>query len=153
MSVLLARLAHIINNETLRNQLARFIVTGFVGLFTDILVYRVLVNLSVHVTPAKAIGCIAGTVVVFFINRAWTFSSQKKSFTQFLKFSALYATSISLNTMLNTAVLSMVPKPWILAFFVATSVSTVINFLGLKFFVFAESRAEEVEESVAELAR
>jgi putative flippase GtrA len=151
--MLLSRLLHIINDAALRNQILRFIITGFLGLFTDILTYRTLVNFNVHVTPAKALGCVAGTIVVFFINRAWTFSAQKKSFTQFFKFSALYATSISVNTFINTSVLSVVAHPWIVAFFVATCVSTVMNFLGLKFFVFAASRTAEMEDSVAELAQ
>jgi putative flippase GtrA len=149
----LSRLAHILNDTALRNQVLRFIVTGFVGLFTDVLTYRALVNLSVHVTPAKALGCVAGTVVVFFINRAWTFSSQKKNLTQFVRFSALYATSISINTVINTAVLGVIAQPWLVAFFAATSVSTIMNFVGLKFFVFSESQITEVEEPVAELSQ
>lgn len=151
--MLLSLLAHIINDAALRSQFIKFIITGFVGLFTDLSMYRSMVSLEVHVTPAKALGCIAGTVVVFFINRAWTFSTQKKRLTQFIKFSALYATSITLNTLINTAVLSVVPQPWLVAFVAATSVSTVINFLGLKFFVFAEPRNSEVEDPVGELVQ
>lgn len=152
MSTLVPRLLHVINDTALRHQILRFVVTGFAGLFTDVLTYRSCVHLGVHVTPAKALGCIAGTVLVFFINRAWTFSSQRRSLGQFLRFSALYTTSITLNTFLNTTLLGIVPEPWLVAFFVATSVSTIINFLGLKFFVFADPRLELDERTAAELA-
>ena len=149
----LSRLVNIINDAALRHQVLKFLVTGFLGLFTDIITYRTLVHVSVHITPAKALGCVAGTVVVFFINRAWTFSAQKKSVAQFIKFSTLYATSISVNTLINTSVLTVVPQPWIVAFVAATSVSTVINFLGLKFFVFAEPKASELEDSLPDMVQ
>lgn len=141
MSSITARLLYLLNDKALRNQIFRFVIAGFLGLFTDMSVYRMLVSLDVHITPAKALGCVAGTVVVFFINRAWTFSSQQASLSQFLRFAALYGTSISINTAVNTLVLSLLPDPWQVAFVLATGLSTVINFLGSKFLVFKPAAA------------
>lgn len=147
MSLVVSRLLYVLNDKALRHQIFRFVVTGFLGLFTDVSVYRTLVALNAHVTPAKAFGCVMGTVVVFFINRSWTFSSRQASMSQVLRFVALYGTSITINTTLNTFGLSLLPDPWQVAFVFATGVSTVINFLGSKFIVFRPVTSPEVEAS------
>jgi|GEM_PF-460244 len=136
MSDLSTRVFYLLKDKSLRQQIVRFVVTGFSGLFTDVSVYRMLVKFGAHVTPAKALGCTAGTVLVFFINRAWTFANKQTSFAQVLRFVLLYGSSIVLNTALNTLGLKIVPQPWQLAFVFATGVTTVVNFLGSKFFVF-----------------
>jgi putative flippase GtrA len=154
MSLLVSRVLYLARDKTLRHQIVRFVVAGFMGLFTDLAVYRGLVGLDVHVTPAKALGCVAGTVLVFFINRSWTFSSQQTSFSQFVRFSMLYGTSITVNTTLNTLGLQLLPEPWHVSFVLATGVSTVMNFLGSKFLVFKPVSADvsAQEEASADLA-
>lgn len=136
VEIYMSRVMLLLENRNLRNQLMKFVVTGFCGLFSDVSVYRMMVKIGAHVTPAKALGCCMGTVVVFFINRAWTFSVQQRSSAQVIRFAALYGTTITLNTTLNTLLLKLVPHPWQLAFVCATAVTTVINFLGSKFIVF-----------------
>jgi putative flippase GtrA len=93
-------------------------------------------------------------VLVFFINRSWTFSSQQTSFSQFVRFSMLYGTSITVNTTLNTLGLQLLPEPWHVSFVLATGVSTVMNFLGSKFLVFKPVSADvsAQEEASADLA-
>ncbi|MBM3381663.1 MAG: GtrA family protein [Betaproteobacteria bacterium] len=154
MSLFFSRLLHLMHDKTLRHQIARFVVAGFTGLFTDLSVYRGLVALGAHVTPAKALGCVAGTIVVFFINRSWTFSSQRASLSQFVRFSMLYGASITVNTTLNTLGLHLLPEPWQVSFVFATGVSTVMNFLGSKFLVFkpAAAVAEQHEQPGVDLA-
>lgn len=141
----MAQTMRLLENKNLRNQMIKFVVTGFCGLFTDVSVYRLLVKMAVHVTPAKAMGCLAGTVVVFFINRAWTFSARNGSAAQVLRFGLLYGTTIMLNTTLNTIGLKLLPHPWQVSFVFATGVTTVINFLGSKFVVFRPHSAGFIE--------
>ncbi|MFZ9521480.1 MAG: GtrA family protein [Silvanigrellaceae bacterium] len=141
----MAQTMRLLENKNLRNQMMKFVVTGFCGLFTDVSIYRLLVKLGIHVTPAKALGCLAGTVVVFFINRAWTFSARHGSATQVLRFGLLYGTTIMLNTTLNTIGLKLLPHPWQVAFVFATGITTVINFLGSKFVVFRPSSVAFIE--------
>ena len=159
MTQLFQRLLFVLQDKTLRLQLTRFILTGFSGLFTDMFVYRLLVALHVHVTPAKALGCVSGTVLVYFINRAWTFSGQPSSWSQMVRFSLLYGTSLFINTGLNTLGLHLLPHPWQVSFVFAAGVTTVINFLGSKFLVFRpthsaieEAASVAVEATPVELA-
>ncbi|MEN9826240.1 MAG: hypothetical protein RI953_1985 [Pseudomonadota bacterium] len=141
----MAQTMRLLENKNLRNQMMKFVVTGFCGLFTDVSIYRLLVKTGIHVTPAKALGCLAGTVVVFFINRAWTFSARNGSAAQIFRFGLLYGTTIMLNTTLNTIGLKLLPHPWQLSFVFATGVTTVINFLGSKFVVFKPRSAVFIE--------
>lgn len=143
----LSRLLYLLNDKALRHQIFRFVVAGMLGLISDISVYRTLVSLELHVTPSKALGCVTGTIVVFFINRSWTFSSRQTTFAQFFRFAALYSTSIFINTTLNTLGLSLLSEPWQVAFVFATGVSTVINFLGSKFLVFKPAPVQEGQAS------
>lgn len=136
----MSRIMLLLENKNLRYQVLKFTVTGFCGLFADMSMYRMLVKAGLHVSPAKALGCVCGTIVVFFINRAWTFSSPQRSSAQVFRFALLYGTTITLNTTLNTLGLKLVPHPWQLAFVFATAVTTLINFLGLKFLVFRQPR-------------
>lgn len=157
MTLLFQRLLFLLQDKALRRQVTRFVFAGFTGLFTDMFVYRLMVALSLHVMPAKALGCVAGTTVVYFINRAWTFSGHQRSWPQMVRFSMLYGTSLFINTSLNTLGLQLLPEPWQVSFVFATGVTTVINFLGSKFLVFRPSAHEEpssvaVDSSTAELA-
>lgn len=147
VDVYMARIMLLLENKNLRNQMLKFIVTGFCGLFSDVAVYRLLVQLGIHVTPAKALGCVTGTVVVFFINRAWTFSTTQRSMAQIFRFALLYGSTIVLNTTLNTLALRVVPNPWQVAFVFATAITTMINFVGLKFVVFKPRVASVVTDA------
>lgn len=138
----MARVMLLLENKNLRQQLVKFVITGFCGLFTDVAFYRLMVKVGLHVTPAKAIGCICGTIVVFFINRAWTFASPHRSSTQIVRFALLYATTITLNTTLNTIGLRILPHPWQVAFVFAAAVTTMINFVGSKFVVFKPQKVQ-----------
>jgi putative flippase GtrA len=136
VDIYMSRVMLLLENRNLRNQLFKFIVTGFCGVFTDLGVYRMLVHFGTHVSSAKALGCIFGTVVVFFINRAWTFSVQQRSAEQIFKFVFLYTLTTGLNTLLNTLALKFLSLPWQVIFVAVTALTTAVNFLGSKFFVF-----------------
>jgi putative flippase GtrA len=136
VEVYMSRVMLLLENRNLRNQVFKFILTGFCGVFTDVAVYRLLVRLGLHVSPAKAMGCICGTIVVFLINRAWTFSSPQRSTDQILRFAILYTLTTTLNTTLNTIGLKIMPEPWVVVFVAVTALTTFINFIGSKFFVF-----------------
>jgi putative flippase GtrA len=141
VDVYMSRVMLLLENRNLRNQIFKFVVTGFCGVFTDVGIYRALVHFGFHVSPAKALGCVCGTIVVFFINRTWTFSSPHRSFDQIFRFVLLYTATTALNTALNTAGLKFFHGPWQVVFVSVTALTTLINFMGSKFFVFRTRRA------------
>ena len=121
--------------ERSTRELGRFLVGGTSAVVTDFLMYRLLLACSVEVGLAKLLGFILGSVTGFLINKYWTFESKGALPREILKYALLYACSCALNVSVNQATLAGGASIW-LAFLFATGASTIMNFLGQKFFVF-----------------
>ena len=121
--------------EQLKKELRRFLVAGFSAVGTDMGSYYVLINFISH-SPAKATSFILGTGVAYIINKYWTFEKKEHSMAEIARFAMLYLTTLGLNVLTNKAVLTALPGMVLAAFLCATSVSTVINFIGQKYWVF-----------------
>jgi putative flippase GtrA len=114
--------------------LKRFLVAGFSAVGTDLVMYYILLNFLNTVT-SKAISFLLGTIVAFIINKYWTFEKHEKSVKEIVKFGILYSCTLGVNVLTNKIVIDNTSIVF-LAFLVATGVSTVLNFLGQKFWVF-----------------
>lgn len=135
----------------IRRELAIFLVVGTLTVLLDFAVYRVLVAWSAaSVDLAKGVGFLVGTVFAYFANRHWTFGSKATPTGTAWRFVLLYASTLAANVLLNAGVLAALAKPfasaWVplavqfgvhVAFVVATAASALLNFFGMKFFVFA----------------
>lgn len=119
-------------------ELLRFLVGGGSAVIIDFVVYRLLVHFGTDMSLSKAISYVAGAAVGFVINKFWTFECTKLSFTEILRYIILYACSAFANMMVN-AVVIYVTSMTVFAFLCATGVSTIMNFIGQKFFVFREN--------------
>lgn len=121
----------------MNKELYRFLVTGVCAVGTDFSVYFIL-DLFINADIAKAIGFLAGSIFAYFVNKLWTFEQKEKSVYETIRFIALYASTFFVNVGINHLVLDSLSIAWIgiLAFLTATAVSTILNFLGMKFFVF-----------------
>lgn len=118
----------------IKKELKRFLVAGLSAVGTDLISYYILLNFLPH-DFAKAISFMLGTVVAFVINKYWTFEKHEKSYREILQFGLLYTVTLGANVMINNVVLEYTNIVF-LAFLVATGVSTVLNFIGQKFWVF-----------------
>ena len=116
------------------NEILRFLVGGGSAVLTDYIVYSFLMK-RIDVSFAKAISYIAGAIVGFIINKLWTFESKDFKMVEIYKYCILYCCSALVNALVNQGVLDLLDIS-VFAFFFATGVSTIINFLGQKFFVF-----------------
>lgn len=116
-------------------EVLRFLVGGGSAVLVDFLSYHFLMWLTAPMDLSKVISYIFGAIVGFIINKFWTFESKQFRPVEIFKYIILYAFSAGANTIVNHIVISLFDIS-ILAFFVATGVSTVINFFGQKFFVF-----------------
>ncbi len=121
-------------------ELLRFLVGGGSAVAVDFLSYRLLLLLGLAVNPAKAVSYVLGAAVGFLINKLWTFESKRFEPLEIVRYIALYAVSAAANTLVNHLVLGWLGYG-LLAFLAATGVSTVMNFLGQKFFVFRKKEA------------
>jgi len=118
----------------IKKELKRFLVAGLSAVGTDLAMYYVLLN---FLTPglSKAISFLLGTIVAYVINKYWTFEKHDKSLKEMMLFAVLYACTLGLNVFTNNLVLDQTGVVFF-AFLVATGVSTVLNFIGQKFWVF-----------------
>lgn len=120
-----------------------FLVGGGSAVAIDFIVY-ILLKSNFSTSMAKTISFILGASVGFVINKLWTFKSRKFCYVEILKYIILYACSAAVNTFVNKGMLSLFHLT-VLAFLTATGCSTIINFLGQKFFVFRKRGIEKHE--------
>lgn len=120
-------------------ELLKFCVGGGSAVIVDFLMYMFLKQYTV-VSAAKAISFIMGAAVGFVINKLWTFESRSFSTSEIMRYILLYACSATANMLVNKGIL-LISSVTVLAFLGATTVSTTINFLGQKFFVFRKKRS------------
>lgn len=131
-------------NNIDKKEIGRFLIAGFTAVGTDASVYYLLINFLSY-SPAKATSFISGTIVAFIINKYWTFKIPKKSYTEMVKFGLLYLFSLTVNVSLNKLSLIIMPEFIALAFLIATGASTIINFIGQKFWIFKKVYVTEQE--------
>jgi putative flippase GtrA len=118
----------------IKKELKRFLVAGLSAVGTDLVAYYLFLNFLPN-DVAKAVSFLLGTIVAFVINKYWTFEKKEKSYSEIIRFAILYSVTLGANVLANKLVLDNTGI-LILAFLIATSISTVLNFIGQKFWVF-----------------
>ena len=120
-----------------KKELVRFLVAGGIVLVVDYLTYIFFMYVSLNMPVAKGLSYICGATVGFIINKLWTFEIKCNSTLprEVSYFIALYAITAIFNILTNSAVYFLFGNQ-MFAYLCATGVSTVMNFLGLKFIVF-----------------
>ncbi len=146
------------NNRRLL-KLFRFCVVGGTAFFLSILVFNVLKTLipffGVHFVIASVIGDLSGLVYGFYINKHWTYSSQKKEEEKyFLKYMVLYAVTIAINGLLLKGFIGVLTHYTILdesisqnikenvAKIAATVITTGLNFIGTNYVIFVHDEGD-----------
>ena len=132
----------------IKRELIIFLIVGSLTVVVDFLSYRGLVwsNLM-GVDLAKAIGFLTGTVFAYFANRIWTFGHKAHAPGSAWRFAVLYTITLSANVLVNALALEILGDESLaiqLAFLLATAVSAMLNFIGMKVFVFRSNSASEL---------
>jgi putative flippase GtrA len=132
----------------IKRELVIFLIVGASTVLVDFMTYRGLIQFQVmEVDMAKAIGFLVGTLFAYFANSFWTFGHKSHAPGSAWRFSALYATTLGANVLINALALRLladVAAALQLAFLLATGVSACLNFLGMKLFVFKPISASEL---------
>jgi putative flippase GtrA len=118
-----------------QKQLLRFLVVGCSAVATDFVSYTLLLHLLAHV-PAKTLSFIAGTIIAYILNKYWTFEKPGTNHTELSRFVILYTSTLVANVAVNAAILILLPAAILFAFLCATGTSTILNFIGQKWWVF-----------------
>ena len=148
-------------------QLTKFGLVGITAVIVDLFIYYLL-SQFIDVNLSKALSFASGTVVTYNLNKFWTWRQTDRNTTRLFLFLVLYAMSLLINVGVNSLALQYLPKSEIIinlnsisnevsqlfamktdkfvAFFIATAVSSVFNFLGQKYWVFKDSDKEEKDE-------
>jgi putative flippase GtrA len=116
-----------------------FLIIGILTVLIDYLVYSLSRKLIINTSQAKAFGFISGTVFAFLANRNITFRNHYNILGHLYKFIILYSGTLFINVTINNNLLY-----WLtdfhykvqISFLIATSTSAIINFIGMKYFVF-----------------
>lgn len=119
----------------LHKELRRFFVVGFSAVGTDFIVYYILINFFSH-APSKGLSFLAGTILAYFLNKYWTFEKKEKNNLEMTSFLILYLGTLIVNVAVNQTSLFFFKEYVFLAFLFATGTSTILNFVGQKWWVF-----------------
>lgn len=121
----------------LNKELPRYILTGLLAVTTDFSFYNLLQG-QLDYDLAKGLSFIAGSTVAFTLNRSWTFEQNHSAVKQITRFSILYISTLGANVAVNKLSLIVLPEYISLSFLFATATSTLLNFLGNKYWVFTD---------------
>ena len=115
-------------------EIRRFIFVGLIVLITDMSIYYTLIKI-INYDVAKVIAFVFGTIVAFVLNKLWTFQKYQKKFSEVWQFIVLYTFALLVNVVTNHFVIDLTNLIFF-SYLVATTMSTMINFLGQKLWVF-----------------
>jgi putative flippase GtrA len=121
----------------MKKEVARFLVSGTSAVLTDLGSYYFLIGYFPH-HQAKGVSFLLGTIVAFLLNKFWTFNKPDYSSFEIAKFVSLYSSTLLINVGMNSFVLHLLPEQLFLGFLTATGTSTVLNFIGQKWWVFSK---------------
>lgn len=137
-----------------KKEISRFILAGFCAVGTDCFTYYLLTKF-LPVDISKSISFLTGTFFAYLINKYYTFEQKQKSVSEVFKFLGLYLFTLCANVGVNKLSFLILPTVFsyfpivnsngsikLFAFLMATGTSTILNFLGQKFFVFKRKVSE-----------
>ncbi len=128
----------------IKREFGIFLIVGSLTVLVDFSTYRSLVWLGIAgIDIAKAIGFLTGTVFAYFANRFWTFGHKLHAPGSVWRFALLYGITLGTNVLINSLALKFFANV-IVAFLLATGISAMLNFLGMKLFVFKSHITSEV---------
>jgi putative flippase GtrA len=119
-----------------QKELIRFLFSGGAAVVTDFAVYYLLHPYTTYAV-AKGISFVTGSIVAFLLNKYWTFGMNEYAHSEVIKFAILYTLTLGANMGVNELCLTQLHFAVWLAFLFATGTSTVLNFIGQKWWVFS----------------
>lgn len=150
---------HLQKNPQLKREIFSFILIGILGTATDFVIYWCLHHYLPY-SISKTISFILGSCVAYLLNKFITYQQKQHSTSEIIRFTILYGSSMAINVAVNSAsimllrhILMTLPiitlqMIIVLSFVIATGVSTIINFIGQRFWVFKRSKYIEVTSLV-----
>ena len=121
--------------------LSRFLVVGLTSTALNYIVAMVLFYaLNIWITLSTIIGYLAGLSIGFYLNKTWTFEDTSKNiFKLILKYFFVYGISLFCAVLTVNITIIIFNLPEYIAVIMSIIVSTILNYLGLRNWVFSET--------------
>ncbi len=132
----------LLNADSTPSQFSRFLIVGGISTLVNYTVFAVLYFLGLGYLLASAIGYITGFVIGFIFNKQFTFKSNNTWHMEALKQTAVYALSLLLNLSVLYLLVTKLGLAPLVANIIAIGISTITNFISMKFFVFTKNKFE-----------
>ncbi len=127
-----------------QKQIFKFLIVGTLTVLIDYIFYYLFL-FFLSTTFAKGISFIIGAVFAFIANKIYTFNYNQFSKKSIIFFVLLYLLSLFVNIAVNDFCLLILTNSILkieISFIISTSVSALINYLGMKYFVFKNNHFE-----------
>ena len=132
-------------DKWLQYEFLRFLIVGSTTVLIDLICYSVMVYMGFNTYISKGISFSIGTVFAYFANQAFTFRSSTAGSTRFVIFGLLYLSTLVVNVIVNEFILDLTGRThisFIAAFVLATALSAILNFAGMKFIIFPSEKKQ-----------
>ncbi len=120
-------------------QLRRFLVTGGISTLISYSVFLFSIHaLSLHYIIANIIAFVVSITFSYNFNKRWSFEAAKQQKSHLKEYLGLYLTTLVVGSAIlkiSVDFIGIIPE---IAFIISLCFTTLINFLGTKFFVFKE---------------
>jgi putative flippase GtrA len=123
------------------NRILRYIIAGCTTTSVDFIIYNTLRIFTGYIELSKLTGLCSGIALSYILNKIWTFHSNV-GYNSILPFLILYGISNVVNIAINRFILNITGFSLfsiVFSFMVAAIVSAVINYCGMKKYVFKKS--------------
>jgi putative flippase GtrA len=124
----------------IKRELAYFAINGSISVIIAYIVYIGLVRFGISMEWSNGIAYLAGMLYGFFGNKKLTFQDQGSANpVKVASYSALHMSTLFLNVHVNSIMLGHsqgVDNSITFSFLTAIAVSTIVNFIGLRYWVF-----------------
>jgi putative flippase GtrA len=134
----------------IKKELFRFALVGISTVAIAYMIYRGLASLGLDKNISNGTAYACGVFLSFFANKTWTFNSANNSHTSF-RFLLLHCGSLFACVSINAIayhLLGALTYKFEIAFLLSIMTSTLINFVGMKFYVFSIERDPTIYKEV-----
>ena len=138
-------------NRNFGFQFNRFLLGGAVAVGLDWSTYFILTELAgINALTSKICSFFLGTIFSFFFNGRITFQAPLST-PGFIRHIALYSLSLIVNIItfrfIVSTILTSTFSETFIGLIVATSISLILNFLGMRYYVFSNMEGERIARS------
>ncbi|MBT5953774.1 hypothetical protein HOG98_03540 [bacterium] len=129
----------------LKKSFLRFLIIGGVSTAINYSVFHVfLAVFGMHYAMSSGVGYCTGLVVGYFFNKSWTFQAARHSVAAITQYICVYLGSLTLSLVLLSFLIEGLSFPAWFANIIAIGLTTITNFVGLRFWVFTPESEYEL---------